>query len=286
VADVHVDACALTTGAIWPETGVAAEVRGRVVSTGKTEAAGQLAEVRGRACTASAAIAWPTSQASLTCANASYVGESGGGDEYAAQVTFTLDVWRFVYQFSGDGGATWTTCDANGIAASPVVPGTASVLITNGGLERWSGQPEKPDGYSDAGGVVVERSMAEHHGGGASAKLTRNSTNNALVEIMGARQSVVAGRGYTVSIWFLDNNANAKTNVIVAWYDASDVLVGSVSYGGTYTGDQTGWQEIARQMTAPTGAAYVRIGTRVYSQTGGTSTGGFVYLDDVSLTAN
>ncbi|MBL8784211.1 MAG: carbohydrate binding domain-containing protein [Deltaproteobacteria bacterium] len=278
-----INACQLQTGTVWGSPGEALTLSASV-STGDMSAAGRQPGVDGRICWREAAIAWPIVYGDLTCANASYVVDQAAGERYAATLSFPkIGLFKFVAAFSGNGGTTWTACDPDGIATATMKPGTATIYnVDNGGfeaidspLDRW---------VADLG-LDVEAETDRVHSGGRSVRLTRVSTVNADTDFTAAPIAVAAGKSYTVSMWFLDTDPNARANVVYAFYDAADAPVGATSFGGVYTADQASWQNITRVVVAPTGATRVRISTRIYQQSGGTATGGAVILDDVGLIA-
>ncbi len=166
--------------------------------------------------------------------------------------------------------------DVRAVANEPVA--------LTGDFERWV-NATTPEGWTAASGILVAQDSSVKHGGTYSAKLTRNSTTNNLVELSSGGLQVLTGTTYRIGMWFLDNSATARANLGYAWHDASNAQVGVV-YGSTFSADGVGWQELTLTTDpAPANAASIRVFTRVYGQTDATQTGGFVNLDDVTLIA-
>lgn len=160
---------------------------------------------------------------------------------------------------------------------------TAGLTVPNGDFELWT-NGTMPDSWTADAGVGVAKETTTVHGGSASVKLTRNSTDNAQTDFLSAFVPITAGNAYTITFYYYDNDANARGSLIYTFYDAAQAAIGSTVYPGKYTTDQTVWQTVSVPVTSPAGAAYVGVGTRVYAQTDGTPTGGSVYLDDVTIT--
>jgi len=95
--------------------------------------------------------------------------------------------------------------------------------------------------------------------------------------------AITPGTSYTASGWFYDNNPDGSGRLACHFYDANKNYL-TTTYDTDYTADSTSWQEMTLPCSHST-AVYVRVGTRVYKGSGPT-TGGFVYLDDMTITAN
>jgi hypothetical protein len=170
--------------------------------------------------------------------------------------------------------------------SAPFTGYTASVMVgpANGDMELWNSPPTLPSSWTAASGCGVAQEATIKHGGNYSVKLTRNSTTNSATEFASGMSPVVPAAIYKVSFWYYDNDVNAAGNVSYAFYDASNALLGTATYGSARTADLTEWQELTIDATAPANAAYIKVMMRVYQQSGGTTMGGFVYLDDVTIT--
>jgi hypothetical protein len=223
--------------------------------------------------------------AALTCVDAAYDHDEVDGDDYLASAQFAAaGTYGYVFAFSGSGGKTWVACDTAGIAGASPAPGKATCHnVPNGGLERWDAAVTLPDGWAADPGVGIARRDTASHSGRYSVALTRNTTNNADADFIAAEHPVTAGATYTLSLWFLDSDASARGSLTYTWYDAAHAALGAMNYSSQYTTDSTSWQNMTRSVTAPANAAWVRISTRVYNQTGGAPTGGVVLLDDAAV---
>jgi len=132
--------------------------------------------------------------------------------------------------------------------------------------------------------VGVAQDAANKHGGSYSVKLTRTVDDNAATQFTSAVSAVVAASTYKVSFWFLDNDATARANVSYQWFDAAGVAVGAAVYGSAYTTDMATWQELTvTTAAAPATAVSIKVFTRIYA-VGTVKTGGFVNLDDATIT--
>lgn len=170
-------------------------------------------------------------------------------------------------------------CDSDThLCAEPVTE------VPNGDFESWSSGDA--EGWSGESGVDAVEETTEKHSGSSSVKLTRTKDDNGDTEYKSDFFPVTAEVEYTISAWFLDKDAfDAKGRVLIRWYDASKVEVpSSVSYG-SYSSDSDSWTQVTSNATAPTGAAFGKVGVRVYKD-GGATTGIFLYVDDYEITAN
>ncbi len=158
------------------------------------------------------------------------------------------------------------------------------LTVLNGDFELWTNGTTPDSWTADAGVGVAKETTITHGGSAASVKLTRNSTTNSNTDFVSDFVAITENTAYNITFHYYDNDANGRGTLYYSFYDASKAQIGSTVYPGTYTTDQADWQTITASPTSPAGAAYLTIGTRVYQQTGGTATGGFVYLDDVTVT--
>ncbi len=166
--------------------------------------------------------------------------------------------------------------------SAPFTGYTASMVVgpANGDMELWNAPPTLPSSWTAAAGCGVAQETTIKHGGNYSVKLTRNSSTNSQTEFASALTPVVPAAVYKISFWYYDNDATAAGNVSYAFYDATQAIIGTATYDQGRTADKTTWQEMTLAPTAPANAAFMKVMMRVY----GTATGGFVYLDDVTIT--
>jgi len=153
--------------------------------------------------------------------------------------------------------------------------------VPNGDFEAWSGA--MPDLWTADTGVGVAQETTIVHGGSFAVKLTRILDNNTETDFMSDYIAITPGTSYTASGWFYDNNPDGSGRLACHFYDANKNYL-TTTYDTDYTADSTSWQEMTLPSSHST-AVYVRVGTRVYKGSGPT-TGGFVYLDDMTITAN
>jgi hypothetical protein len=273
----------------WPpvvEEWIGREVTfyGRVATTAAAEG-GVIPGLESKVCFGQAPLAPGFDLDDLTCHDAALNTEAGSADpEYMASVAFEVEAeLDYVYAFSGDGGGTWQACDLRGIVGhSSVDPGAVSVwgIPRNGGFEHWA-DTGLPVSWTKAVDTGVERDADVVRDGDYSVKLTRRSTNNANNEFSATLAPVDGSTEYLFEMWVFDNNPNARINIVFQWYDASGTSLAAASFGSIYTEDGDEWQKLTRTATSPEAARFVRVATRVYSQSGGAATGGFVYMDGV-----
>ncbi|HOW52088.1 MAG TPA: thrombospondin type 3 repeat-containing protein [bacterium] len=160
---------------------------------------------------------------------------------------------------------------------------TDGLSILNGDFELWT-NGTTPDSWTADSGVGVAKETTTKHGGSASVKLTRNTTTNGDTDFVSDFVAITENTAYTITFYYYDNDVNGRATLYYSFYNASKVMIGSTVYTNKFTTDQADWQTITASPTSPASAAYITLGTRVYQQTGGTATGGFVYLDDVTIT--
>jgi len=154
----------------------------------------------------------------------------------------------------------------------------------NAGFEDWNTELTQPLDWVIDPGVGVELETTLVHSGSRSVRLTRNSTTNSNTDVASSPTPVQPSTSYTITIWYYDNNNSARANIVYTWLDSSQAPIGSTFYGSTYTTDQAAWQSLTTETpVSPANAAYVVVGTRVYGQSGGTATGGYFHMDDVSI---
>ena len=212
------------------------------------------------------------------------------------------------YECTVDGGANWVACGAKPLlvgnydlaidmvgvrfVGDDPVPQSSGVFnevaftikVPNGDFETWS-NGTVPDFWTFDGEVGVVRESTIVRNGNSSVKLIRLIDNNANTDFMSDFVPVTEGAAYAITFYYFDDNTNARGSLYYSFYNASQVMIGSIFYTNIYTDDDPiNWQTISATPTAPAGAAFLRVGTRVYKNaSGGTVTGGFVYLDDVMV---
>lgn len=165
---------------------------------------------------------------------------------------------------------------------------TANAQLTNGNLEAWVDNTT-PEAFSPApytAGVSKEANIT--HGGAFSAKHQTPTlpASGTSVKIQNESAVVVPGVSYTISYWFLDNDAAAKSRPWIYWLDGSNATIADNADDfrpATYSTDNAEWQLWTVTVTAPANAAKLRFEMRSYAD--GSAGGGVIYYDDMSVTS-
>jgi hypothetical protein len=250
---------------------------GRVRVEGLTGTGERVPGIEGQWCYAPVTDA-PLNPANFVCTSAEYVGpsvEAPGADEYMATAAFqTPGSYHYVFTFSGDGGVEFVPC---GLADGEL--GFAEVIgPPNADFEEWDGGI--PAGWSAGNGTEVAQETQRVLRGQYAMRLTRVRNNNAATEVSSALTPVVGGIEYHFDLWLYDIDPDVAAGHIIQWFDAAQEVLATPSYAShtTYPGDLAEWQLYRRTFAAPADAAYVRIATRLYVQSGGQATGGSLVL--------
>ncbi|MCF6170901.1 MAG: T9SS type A sorting domain-containing protein [Bacteroidales bacterium] len=150
-------------------------------------------------------------------------------------------------------------------------------LMQNGGLETWD-DVNTPTNWDKAENITQE-STEIHEGTYAAAHESASSTKDLQQVIEG----VVGGQTYTISYWYKDNDAMARTRIWSYWLEDGSTLSDNedVLRPTTYSEDNADWQKWSATLTAPVNANGFRFEVRVYNQDN--QTGGFVYYDHFSF---
>jgi hypothetical protein len=161
VANVSIDWCKVDEATFSVATGASANLHAQIWSDDGTAGAGQLAGIQGRLCYSDQTFDGTAGFTGLTCVGATYSGESGDNDVYAAAFTSALpDTYHYIFAFSGDGGSTWTMCDPTGDSIPPLAPGVGDFLqwtysqnfdslATSGTTNTWTDNITIPLWYSN-----------------------------------------------------------------------------------------------------------------------------------------
>ncbi|MHA3789449.1 T9SS type A sorting domain-containing protein [Flavobacterium hauense] len=179
-------------------------------------------------------------------------------------------------------------------AALILTAGTANAqenLIINGNFENWTAANPENFGIQGTAETVLYNDLIVKE---TTTVRTGNSVKQQSKE-QGSTQyleygnliAVEAGKSYTVSYWYYDNDNKARTRLYSTWLDAQNQkLPDNVQslYDATYSTDSAEWVNKTKTVTAPAGAVKLRYQIRAYSQ--GTASGGFIYYDDLSLIEN
>jgi len=148
----------------------------------------------------------------------------------------------------------------------------AQNMATNGDIELWTGGI--PDNWNHVENITQESTII--HGGSFSAKHeSASSTKDFGHEYI---TGIVEGNDYNYSLYYLDNDPDARMRVWSKWKDAGGATVGE-PVETAYSEDSPDWQQFSTTITAPAGATQFYIEVRVYKSAAGTD-GGYVYYDD------
>lgn len=154
---------------------------------------------------------------------------------------------------------------------------SAQELMTNGGLEAWD-DPITPTSWDKAENVTQESTTVQE---GTYSALQQAGTKDLQQLVTG----VVAGQSYTISYYYLDNDANAKSRIYAYWTSGGSNLSDNAAElrSNVYSTDDPAWQLWTVTLTAPATADGFKYEVRSYNDNDGS---GFVYYDDFSFFGN
>lgn len=167
---------------------------------------------------------------------------------------------------------------------------TVNAQLVNGNLESWTDM-NTPTAFSPAPYTAgVSQEAVIKHGGMFSAKHqtpTLPATGGTSVKIQNETAAVIPGMSYTISYWFLDNDAAAKCRPWIYWLDSSSATMANNAEEfrpNLYSADSAEWQLWTQTVVAPAGAAKLRFEMRSYAD--GENGGGVIYYDDMSVSSS
>ncbi|HPE86409.1 MAG TPA: T9SS type A sorting domain-containing protein [Bacteroidales bacterium] len=150
-------------------------------------------------------------------------------------------------------------------------------LVLNGGVELWD-DAQNPTDWDKA--ENIEQSTAVIHSGTYSAgHNSASSTKDFQQQIEG----ILGGTNYTISYYYYDNDAAARTRIWAYWTSGASTLDDHAEElrPSEYSEDTDEWIMWQQSLTAPATADGFRFEVRVYNQDGLTE--GTVYYDDFSI---
>ena len=150
----------------------------------------------------------------------------------------------------------------------------AQNLVTNPGFESWT--DGKPDTWFVTASQISQSTNPVHTGTYAIGLLSANSTSN----IGMADITVVPGKTYVYSGWYLDNVPNSRFRYWGQWRNDGGLLTETTLQGADYSTDSPQWVQFSVEAVAPAAATIARLSLRTYKDADG-SFGGNVYFDDV-----
>ena len=138
------------------------------------------------------------------------------------------------------------------------------------GTTHWTGDTH----------LTISEETTTVHGGSKSLNCTFDSQDQKKCDLRNDFvEGITEGNSYELTAWFFDNDPAGRGRLVIDWYDASNSLIKS-DYGGTYTSDQTSWQQLTMTATAPSGATKVKVGVRFYDVKNNWDGDCTIYVDD------
>ena len=104
------------------------------------------------------------------------------------------------------------------LIAIPAGSGYAQELVVNGDLEQWD-DPMTPTSWDKAENISQE-STPVHGGDYAAGHVSADGTKDLQQDITG----IIGGTNYTISYYYLDNDAQARTRIWAYWMNGTDYL--------------------------------------------------------------
>jgi len=154
--------------------------------------------------------------------------------------------------------------------------------VPNGDFEDWSTSDPPPNWTKATSAYSATQESSTVRNGSSSVNLTFTSTSTQTFD--GDLISGISGdTSYTFSLWALDNDAAGRVTIAYAWFDSSDVQIGSWVYSNLYTSDSSSWQEVSHSNTSPSTAAKAAVRIRMYDY-GSWDGDCTIYVDDVTVT--
>ncbi|RKZ02033.1 MAG: hypothetical protein DRQ10_00990, partial [Candidatus Hydrothermota bacterium] len=150
-------------------------------------------------------------------------------------------------------------------------------ILYGGDFEVW--ENNLPFGWAPStGGFDVYQSNDPVHGGASSVLINLRSTRNQDFD----HQMIVVypGDTYTYSVWVFDTSF-AKARLAVIWYDENQNEI-TRNYANQYSSNQTDWQQLVFEVTAPDNAHYAVPRIRFYDESG-FSDSAYIWIDDAQF---
>jgi hypothetical protein len=154
----------------------------------------------------------------------------------------------------------------------------AQELVVNGNLESWDNSTT-PAGWTLFENITQESGTI--HGGTYSA---RHTSNTATKKFQQNLSGVIPGSSYTLSYWYYDNDATARTRIWCYWLSGGATLPDNETElrpATAYSVDDPNWIHVTYTLPAPPTADGFRFEVRVYKQDN--VAGGSVFYDDFSF---
>lgn len=220
-------------------------------------------------------------------------------DKYGSEFNFTtatidLSAYagktiKFAFKYiSTTAAGTWEIKNvkvvANGEGGGTVdpEPEPGINLLTNPGFEDWTNElPTAWDNKTYNTGEIVKETSIKHGGNNALRQTSASGTNKIQQEV-----AITAGKKYKISYWFLDNDTKASSRYWFAMVGSDGKTINDINkqiQQNDYSTDNTEWQQVTIEFTAPAGTVKMRYEVRTYRNMDSNESGGYIYYDDMEL---
>lgn len=221
-------------------------------------------------------------------------------DKYGSEFNFTtatIDLsayagktikFAFKYISTTAAAGTWEIKNvkvvANGEGGGTVdpEPEPGINLLTNPGFEDWTNElPTAWDNKTYNTGEIVKETSIKHGGNNALRQTSASGTNKIQQEV-----AITAGKKYKISYWFLDNDTKASSRYRFAMVGSDGKTINDINkqiQQNDYSTDNTEWQQVTIEFTAPAGTVKMRYEVRTYRNMDSNESGGYIYYDDMEL---
>lgn len=221
-------------------------------------------------------------------------------DKYGSEFNFTtatIDLsayagktikFAFKYISTTAAAGTWEIKNvkvvANGEGGGTVdpEPEPGIYLLTNPGFEDWTNElPTAWDNKTYNTGEIVKETSIKHGGNNALRQTSASGTNKIQQEV-----AITAGKKYKISYWFLDNDTKASSRYWFAMVGSDGKTINDINkqiQQNDYSTDNTEWQQVTIEFTAPAGTVKMRYEVRTYRNMDSNESGGYIYYDDMEL---
>lgn len=196
--------------------------------------------------------------------------------------------FAFKYVSTTDAAGTWEIKNvkvvANGEGGGTVdpEPEPGINLLTNPGFEDWTNElPTAWDNKTYNTGEIVKETSIKHGGNNALRQTSASGTNKIQQEV-----AITAGKKYKISYWFLDNDTKASSRYWFAMVGSDGKTINDINkqiQQNDYSTDNTEWQQVTIEFTAPAGTVKMRYEVRTYRNMDSNESGGYIYYDDMEL---
>lgn len=198
--------------------------------------------------------------------------------------------FAFKYISTTDAAGTWEIKNvkvvANGEGGGTVDPEPEPEpginLLTNPGFEDWTNKlPTAWDNKTYNTEEIVKETSIKHGGNNALRQTSASETNKIQQEV-----AITAGKKYKISYWFLDNDTKASSRYWFAMVGSDGKTINDINkqiQQNDYSTDNTEWQQVTIEFTAPAGTVKMRYEVRTYRNIDSNESGGYIYYDDMEL---